>query len=231
MLKLNYMNGQYSIKGYLYQSLVALLDSFETDWESVCVEPNDESEKVDIRWTYSDGRIVVVQVKSSKNTFNSSSIKKWAKDLANSTPNASEYKLVLIGNIANNVDNKIENKNMSISDFQSIIMQKINNFFENNGKPVISSKLCQLFVRALNHKILEDSIIGKVLYRDEFKSNLIACFNAIEEQIKNNPLSLLLPDGQVTNDNVKTCIIDNVLKLFGWKNMTKMKANPYTMSV
>ena len=133
------MNGQYSIKGYLYQSLVALLDSFETDWESVCVEPNDESEKVDIRWTYSDGRIVVVQVKSSKNTFNSSSIKKWAKELANSTPNASEYKLVLIGNIANNVDNKIENviienKNMSISDFQSIIIQKINNLFERYRK-------------------------------------------------------------------------------------------------
>ena len=93
------MNGQYSIKGYLYQSLVALLDSFETDWESVCVEPNDESEKVDIRWTYSDGRIVVVQVKSSINPFYLSSIRKWAKELTNLTPNASEYKLVLIGNI------------------------------------------------------------------------------------------------------------------------------------
>ena len=46
------MNGQYAIKGYLLQSLVALLDSFETDWETVCVEPNDESEKVDILWTY-----------------------------------------------------------------------------------------------------------------------------------------------------------------------------------
>ena len=220
------MNGQYSIKGYLYQSLVALLDSFETDWESVCVEPNDESEKVDIRWDYPDGRIVVVQVKSTINKFSTSSIRKWAKDLACSTPNASEYRLVLIGNLANNIDNKIENviienKNMSISDFQSIIIQKINAFFEYNGKNVISSKLCQLFVRALNHKILEDSIIGKVIHREDFKSNLIANFNAIEEQIKNNPLSLLLPENPVPNDSVKTCIIDNVLKLFGWKNMTK----------
>ena len=46
------MNGQYAIKGYVYQSLVALLDSFEYDWESICVEPNDESEKVDILWNY-----------------------------------------------------------------------------------------------------------------------------------------------------------------------------------
>ena len=220
------MNGQFSIKGYLYQSLVALLDSFKIDWESVCVEPNDESEKVDIRWKYSDGRIVVVQVKSSINPFNLSSIKRWAKDLRNSTPNANEYKLILIGNVTSKVGDNIENvvienKNMSISDFQSIVMQKINHFFEQNGKPLISSKLCQLFVRALNHKILEDSIRGEVLYRDEFRKNLIAGFDAIEEQIKSNPLSLLLPDSPAANDNVKTCIIDNIIKLFGWKYMTK----------
>ena len=63
------MNGQYAIKGYLLQSLVALLDSFETDWETVCVEPNDESEKVDILWTYNGGKKKVVQVKSSKNVI------------------------------------------------------------------------------------------------------------------------------------------------------------------
>lgn len=103
------MNGQYAIKGYVYQSLVALLDSFEYDWESICVEPNDESEKVDIRWNYSDGRIMVVQVKSSKNLFHLSAIKKWSEELKNSTPNANEYKLVLIGNIAENVGSKIDN--------------------------------------------------------------------------------------------------------------------------
>ena len=138
------MNGQYAIKGYIYQSLVALLDSFEYDWESICVEPNDESEKVDIRWNYSDGRIMVVQVKSSKNPFHFSAIKKWSEELKNSTPNANEYKLVLIGNIAENVGSKIdniiiENKNMSIDDFQSIIMQKINSFYEDNGKTIISA--------------------------------------------------------------------------------------------
>ena len=59
------MNGQYSIKGYLYQSLVALLDSFGSNWESICVEPNNESEKVDIRWNYSNGEIVVALVDDS----------------------------------------------------------------------------------------------------------------------------------------------------------------------
>jgi hypothetical protein len=61
------MNGQYAIKGYLLQSLVALLDSFETEWETICVEPNDESEKVDIKWTYNNNTTKSVQVKSSIN--------------------------------------------------------------------------------------------------------------------------------------------------------------------
>ena len=220
------MNGQYSIKGYIYQSLVALLDSFESDWESICVEPNDESEKVDIRWNYPDGKIIVVQVKSSKNTFSLSSIKNWAKELIDSTPNASEYKLVLIGNVAASVNDKIgniviENKNMSIGDFQSIIMQKINSFFEHNGKTVISTKLCKLFAQALNHKILENSVTGKVVIRDEFKKYLLDSFSAIEDQLKKSPYSLILPDNPVQNEDVRTTIMNNILKLFGWKNMTK----------
>lgn len=220
------MNGQYSIKGYLYQSLVALLDSFETNWETICVEPNNESEKVDIRWSYSNGEIIVVQVKSSKNIFSLSSIKRWAEELTTSTPNANEYKLVLIGNVANNIENRfgnviIENKNMSIDDFQSIIMQKINSFFEDNGKPQISTKLCKLFVRALNHTILENSIIGRAVYREEFKNSLLDGFGAIEEQLKKSPYTLILPDNQVNNEDIKTTIINNIFKLFGWKNMTK----------
>ena len=73
------MNGQYAIKGYLIQSLVALLDSFETEWEKISVEPNDESEKVDILWIFKEGRRKVVQVKSSKNTITFSSAKKMGK--------------------------------------------------------------------------------------------------------------------------------------------------------
>ena len=59
------MSGQYA-KGYLLLSLVALLDSFETDWKTVCVEPNDESEKVDILWTYKGGKKKVVVVNKNE---------------------------------------------------------------------------------------------------------------------------------------------------------------------
>ena len=48
------MGGQSGIRGYLIQTLIAILESFErNDWASICIEPNDESEKVDIKWIYS----------------------------------------------------------------------------------------------------------------------------------------------------------------------------------
>jgi len=42
---------------------------------------------------------------------------------------------------------------------------------------------------------------------------------AIEEHIEKSPYSLLLPDNPIQNEDVKTTIMGNVLKLFGWKNM------------
>ena len=96
------MNGQYAIKGYLIQSLVALLDSFETEWEKISVEPNDESEKVDILWIFKEGRRKVVQVKYSKNTITFSSAKKWANELITQT-NADEYELILVGYVDKNI--------------------------------------------------------------------------------------------------------------------------------
>ena len=131
------MNGQYAIKGYLLQSLVALLDSFETDWETVCVEPNDESEKVDILWTYKGGKKKVVQVKSSKNVISFSVAKKWADELSVKSPNADEYELNLVGyadpklrKLHNSTIGKVVvvNKELSIEDFEAVIIQKINSF-------------------------------------------------------------------------------------------------------
>ena len=179
------MNGQYSIKGYILQSLVALLDSFNQEWDTVCVEPNDESEKVDIRWELSNNQIVAIQVKSSKNPFPQFLIKKWAQELYDTTPNAYKRKLILVGNVSqlacedvNGVS--IENKNLSIDDFQAIIMQKVNAFFEECGKMPISSRLCKLFTKALYYHVLEIFVTAIVICRDIFKNSLIVSLEAIE---------------------------------------------------
>lgn len=223
------MNGQYAIKGYLLQSLVALLDSFETEWKTVCVEPNDESEKVDIKWTYSNGTIKAVQVKSSKNPINLSHAKRWANELFEKTPNADEYELTLVGyvepklrTLPNNMINNVlvVNKDLSISDFETIIIGKINSFFERKGKNVVSPKLGQLFARALNTQILQDSVIGKIVERSVFENNLEDSLQAIERHLENTSYSLLLPDAPQKNKDVSALIIEHILKLIGWNSLS-----------
>lgn len=62
------MGGREGIRGYQIQTLVCVLDSLDVKdpWLKVCIEPIDDPEKVDIRWSYLDRRRVV-QVKSSQN--------------------------------------------------------------------------------------------------------------------------------------------------------------------
>jgi hypothetical protein len=222
------MNGQYAIKGYLLQSLVALLDSFETDWETVCVEPNDESEKVDILWTYNGGKKKVVQVKSSKNVISFSIAKKWANELSIKSLNADEYELTLVGyvdsklrKLPNSTIDKVVvvNKDLSIEDFEAVIIQKINSFFDRKGKNAISPKLGQMFVRALNSQILQESVIGKTVEHSEFENNLLESLQGIERYLERCSYSLLLPDTPPRNKDVSSVIMEHILKLIGWNSL------------
>lgn len=220
------MNGQYSIKGYLLQSLVALLDSFGSDWETICVEPNDESEKVDIKWKYSNGSIKAVQVKSSKNLITLSSAKNWAKKLEDSTPNAN-LELVLVGEIIDNkINNKIGNVNvvkkpLSIEDFDDIILTKINTFFENNGKNIVSPSLGKLFVLAMNQQILQNSVLGKAVSRNDFNEELLNSLLSIERYLKKSAYSLLLPPNSSSNEDVRSSIFSHFISLIGWNALNK----------
>jgi hypothetical protein len=93
------MGGQEGSRGYLFQAIIATLDSLnKREWDTVTIEPNTEKDKVDIVWTEKDQKDIVYQVKSSINNFEKSDILDWLLDLVNDSINAKEYKLVLIGN-------------------------------------------------------------------------------------------------------------------------------------
>ena len=81
------MGGNAGIRGYIIQTLICVLDALETDnnWLSVTLEPLDESEKVDIKWTYSDNKLKVSQVKSSQNVIRHSAAKVWCEELETSS--------------------------------------------------------------------------------------------------------------------------------------------------
>ena len=89
--------GSLAIRGYLVQTVVALLEALDTDkdWLSVTLEPDHVSEKIDILWQY-PGKVKAVQVKSSVNPFEDAAVKGWARDLEASR-DADEYQLILVG--------------------------------------------------------------------------------------------------------------------------------------
>ena len=93
------MSGQAGARGYLLQALVCLLDSLEPDenWVSVTIEPNEESDKVDILWVYPESR-KAVQVKHSTRRIGFAAAKRWAEELEESTI-ADELELRLLGSV------------------------------------------------------------------------------------------------------------------------------------
>ncbi len=97
--------GQPSIRGYLIQTLIALLDALAKDrpWEYVRLEPADpELEKIDLLWEQATGTRAV-QVKSSQNQIGKADAERWAGELETHHGGADELELVLVGPCAQSV--------------------------------------------------------------------------------------------------------------------------------
>ncbi len=96
------MSGKDGIRGYLIQSVIALLESLnDRSWLKITIEFDSESEKVDIHWERPNSKRVV-QVKSSKNQIGKADAEKWATDLKSNAA-ADEYELLLVGSCAQSV--------------------------------------------------------------------------------------------------------------------------------
>lgn len=96
------MGGKDGIRGYLIQSIIALLETLDDrSWLKITIESDSESEKVDIHWERPNSKRVV-QVKSSKNQIGKADAEKWATDLKSSSA-ADEYELLLVGPCAQSV--------------------------------------------------------------------------------------------------------------------------------
>ena len=119
------MGGNAGIRGYLIQTIICVLDTLESDnlWKSVTLEPLDESEKVDIRWKYSDDTVKLCQVKSSQNIIKHSSAKKWCEELETHSPNASQYELIVIGNVDEKLSKAVDIGNVKIGEIKPLNTQ------------------------------------------------------------------------------------------------------------
>ena len=89
------MTGSDGNRGYLIQTLIALLRSLQLEnWESVTVEPRHEAQVVDIVWVVANRR-KAVQVKSSINQVSLPVVKRWARDLERNS-DADDLELVIV---------------------------------------------------------------------------------------------------------------------------------------
>jgi len=191
------MSGQNAIKGYLFQSMIAVLNSFDKDWDEICVEPNTELDKIDIVWSgnqFSE----VCQVKSSINNFSKNDILKWIEYLRLDNPNANKYIVCLIGssdNATKQFFNAFDSK--TVNDFPSgysnleLIKDKIDVIFEPNNIATLENALIsgvdkffyshniladhptkKLIANGMVNQIIKLSTSGTKMSKDDFEKHL-----------------------------------------------------------
>ena len=87
------MGGKEGSRGYVYQGIVAVLESFSLSfWDKIYVEFPTDDDKVDIALSFGNNIVRAIQVKSTNNTFTPQQIKQWIRDLTNDY----EYKCFFI---------------------------------------------------------------------------------------------------------------------------------------
>jgi hypothetical protein len=224
------MGGQHSLRGYLIQAIITVIDSLNNnDWSSVTLEPNNESEKVDIKWIYPNNDKKVVQVKSSINIFKFSKAQKWCEDLENSSSEANSYELVLVGHPDEKLIGLDKIGNVSIAPFKSLNIGslldeasvRIDKFYETHGKPKITASVRELLVKVLIQEINFNAISGREILRAEFESLLLEWISNIEKQISLNPWSLFAPPSANEAIPLGNRIVENIFELIGWNNFNK----------
>jgi len=93
------MGGQEGSRGYLYQSVISIIDACDKlEWEYISVEETTPEDKVDIAFFDSSKKILsAIQVKSSVNQFTVGDMQKWIKAMIKDI-SCDNYCLYLIGN-------------------------------------------------------------------------------------------------------------------------------------
>ncbi len=205
------MGGQEAIRGYLLQTIICVLNAFneDNDWKAVALEPNIESEKVDIIWYYSNPtKIQVDQVKSSKNQINKPHIKKWSKELEESIK-ADEYNLILIGPYSNEVSKTekegnvvLKKKSLDIDGLISEAAYNLGNYMENKDYKPLTSYTGKLVVKSLITQFEIYSTGGKEISRNDFDAMLFNWISDIApESIKKKIFDILTSKGFITYKN------------------------------
>ena len=223
------MSGNHSIRGYIIQTVISVLDSLNknNEWIAITLEPLQESEKVDILWEYNAGVTKVSQVKSTINTFKYSDVQKWSKELEAGSPNATKYELILVGHCAKKVfdTDKIgeveipQPVNLNIESLKHQASNLLDTYLEKKGKQKIHASIRDILIATLTFDLEVSSISGSRIVREEFDRNLLGLIKSIEKQVLRNPLINLSEITEVQSDTFEHSLTKKILTLIGWSNL------------
>ena len=114
------MSGKEGIRGYIVQTMIAILESLQRDWKYIQVEPDTQNDKVDILWTENDSSENLYQVKSSVTDFGKTEILNYLLDLYNENPSANSFCVILVGNASTTTKNFFKDiKKQNSNDFET----------------------------------------------------------------------------------------------------------------
>lgn len=166
--------GQPGMRGYLIQTLIALLEGLaaEPAFVRLTLEPNHASEKFDLLWE--DGTATrAVQVKSSVNAFAKPSVQRWAAELEASAP-ATEYRLCLVGLTSPAVANlkqvgkvTLEAKNLDLPAFREQAAHRLDRFLRTEGLDTGTAEQREMLADALTARLATYSTSGRPLARTD----------------------------------------------------------------
>lgn len=178
------MGGVEGNRGYLVQAIIALLHSLEDlDWLSVSIEPNQQSEKVDIEWRYAETHRAA-QVKSSQNQITKSMVDSWASELAAGS-DADIRELILVGPASQSV---VQTKNVygvditgpKNLDFEGMVRQtahEIDKFLGRMGLQRKSAEVRELMAKAMITELQMSA--SAILSRQELENTFTKWLHAL----------------------------------------------------
>ena len=167
--------GSIAIRGFLVQTLVALLDMAQSDppFIEITLEPSVGDEQFDFIWTDANGAHAT-QVKTSVNTFEKSVVIGLVKKLE-AARSTEDCRLILLGTFSPSLDGinqhgavRIERKHLNLPDLHEQAAHRLSKFLEAEGLPAGTSADREMVVHALVSKLEHLSTKSESLSREAF---------------------------------------------------------------
>lgn len=174
------MGGQVAIRGFLLQTIVCILDSFDVEniWTELSLEPNLPSEKVDILFI-TEKEQNAIQVKSSQNQISKALVSEWTEELKQYL-HADNYTLILIGPVSKSVIDEKEINGVKVPtpkvlDMIALIEQaahKLDKYLQSRGFLPIPAFIREEFISVLISKFALFSTAGTKINRSDFDQQI-----------------------------------------------------------